>query len=181
MIFLAISLFSWSASAKESIAQTLIKNEKGEEVELRTLKADNEILVLLFVSSNCPVTTVYWDRIKGSWYNFREKEVRMVIVGGNSDDSLEAIRTKLKEKDLEIPLFWNQKFSLAKSLGIQFTPTAVVLGRDWKILYRGRLDDSWRVESRIKNRYLDSAILAALDNKHSKDRNSETFMGSRMR
>lgn len=139
------------------------------------------MLVLIFASSKCPVTTLYWNRIKGTWYNFREKGVRMVVIGGSSDDSLEAIKTKLKEKDLEIPLFWNEKFSLAKSLGINFTPTAVVLGKDWKILYRGRLDDSWRVESRIKERYLDSAITAALANKHSKDHNSETFMGSRIR
>jgi peroxiredoxin len=180
MIFLSSSLLSLAAPSKE-IAQTLVKNEKGEDVELRSLKGENEILVLVFVSSHCPVTTLYWNRIKGTWYNFREKEVRMVIVGGNSDDSLESIRTKLKERDLEIPLCWNEKFSLAKSLGINFTPTAVVFGRDWKVLYRGRLDDSWRVESRIKARYLDSAITAALDNKFSKDRNSEAFMGSRMR
>jgi len=170
-----------AAKPSRNLPDTTLLNDEGKEVKLSSLKDDDEILVLIFVASTCPVTSGYWERIKGIWYNYRDRDVRLVLVGGNSDDSAAKIRTEIEREDLELPIVWDDQHALAGKLGAEYTPEAVVLGREWGIMYRGRIDDSWRDESRVRERHLDKAVTAALDGKKSPDRIDERFMGSHMR
>src|SRR3989338_2561079 len=81
-----------------------VKNEDKKWVSLSFLKKESEVLALVFVSSSCPATSLYWDRVKGIWYNYRNQNVRMFAVGGNSDDSFEELRSSLNRRDLELPI-----------------------------------------------------------------------------
>jgi peroxiredoxin len=180
ILLLAIVLISTAAKPVKVDLNLDLTTEK-DPVKLASLKNDKEVLVLVFVSSSCPVTTLYWDRLKGLWYNYREKDIKFVFVGSNSDDSISQLRGVLKDRGLELPLVWDPNHRLAQSLGLEFTPTAAVFGRNWEALYVGRIDDSWRHESRVKQRYLDDAINAALENRKSPSQAENLFMGSRMR
>ncbi len=166
---------------KRSVADAPVLNEKGKSIRLFALKKESEILVLVFVASTCPVTHLYWDRIKGVWYNYRDRNVAMTLVGGNSDDSADKIRKTLEERDLELSLVWDEKHALARALGVEFTPEVVVIGKNWEVFYRGRMDDSWREEGRVKQRYFDAAVTAALSGKKTADQTDAVFMGSRLR
>ena len=158
-----------------------LKGEKEKAITIGSLKKEDEILVLVFVSSACPITSLYWDRMKGTWYNYRDKDVATVFVGGNSDDSYKKLREILDKHDLELPLVWDENHSIAKACQIEHTPLVVVIGKNGDVFYRGRIDDSWRDETQIKNRYLDTAMAAALGGKKTPDCVNDLFMGSRMR
>jgi len=166
---------------RRSVADASVLNEKGKSIRLSALKKEGEILVLVFVASTCPVTHLYWDRIKGVWYNYRDRNVAMTLVGGNSDDSADKIRETLEERDLELSLVWDEKHALARALGVEFTPEVVVIGKNWEVLYRGRMDDSWRMEGRARQRYLDAAVTAALLGQKTSNHVDDGFMGSRLR
>jgi len=178
---LFVSMLSLSAASSATLPEMMLAGDKQEPIAISSLKGDSEVLVLVFAASTCPITTLYWQRIKGAWYNYRDQGTRMVIVGGNSDDQPDAIRAKLKDLDLDLPVLWDNKHLVAKKLGLEHTPTVVVIGRDWQICYRGRIDDFWRDESRVKRRYLDEAISEALAGRKVTDHADAAFMGSFMR
>lgn len=180
-ILLAL-LVATTAFAEHRLADLRVSNPKHQSVRLSQLRKDRRVMVLVFVASTCPVTQLYWERIKGTWYNFRDREVSLVLVGGNSDDAIEIFQKLLDERELEdLPVVWDEKHALARHLGVEFTPTAVVLGRDWEVLYRGRIDDAWRDESRVTKRHLTDAINEALTGRKSSDHVEDGFMGSRLR
>ncbi len=181
MLLLTGSFLLGATAPLKTLPDMMLKNADGKTVKLTSLKNNKEILVLVFVASSCPVTSLYWERIKGAWYNYRQHKVKMVLVGGNSDDTAAQIRAILEQKDLELPVIWDENHALAKKLGVEFTPEVGVLGRNWEILYRGRIDDSWRDENRVKERHLNTAITAALEGKKTSDRIDEPFMGSHLR
>lgn len=158
-----------------------VKTENGMAVSLASLRKNQDILVLVFVSSKCPVTSLYLERIKGIWYNYRNRGVTLYAVGGNFDDSITQVRTTMKSEGLDLPIVWDESHVAAKTFGIEFTPEALVFGKNNEVLYRGKIDDFWRDENQIKNRYLDTAITAALEGKKTIDHIDDPFMGSKLR
>ena len=181
-IFLLANIFGAEMSASpKSFENLAVKNEKGEVVPLTSLRKDQEVLVLVFAASTCPVTSLYWERIKGIWYNYRDRKVAIYIIGGNSDDSPVLFRSSLKDQNLELPLLWDEGHMLAKTFGIEFTPEVVLLGKNGEIFYSGRIDDSWRDETHIQQHYLDHAITIALEGKKTDDHLEDLFTGSHLR
>ncbi len=178
ILTLLLPLYPASAAPLSALQ---VLDDKNETIPLSQLKGESEVLVLVFVASTCPVTTLYWERLKGIWYNHREHDVRMILIGGNADDQPKFIHTKLNELDLDLPLYWDSRHGLAKSLQLHHTPLVAVIDRNWEVCYRGRIDDFWRDETRVTRRYLDDAITAARENRKSPDQMDALFLGSAIR
>jgi peroxiredoxin len=160
-----------------------LRGEKGEPVRLSALGGRDRPCALVFVASTCPASALAWDRVKGAWYNHRDSGLRMALVGGNSDDSPEALRATLNEdpSGLDLPILWDAGHELASALGVDSTPTAVVLSPSGAVLYRGPIDDCWRDGARAQHRWLDDALRAALQGRASPLSQRSPFPGSRMR
>lgn len=107
----------------------------------------------------------------------------MALVGGNSDDSPEALRAALNEDaaGLDLPILWDPKHDLAAAFGVDSTPTAVVLSPTGAVLYRGPLDDNWRDGARVTRHFLDDALRAAFEGRAVPARAPPPFAGSKMR
>lgn len=182
LIFLmSMVMISHGVESSIDLPDLPVLKEEGKADALGTMKKEDEILVLVFAATTCPVCSVYWKRIKGCWYNYRDKKVRMIVIGGNTDDKYEELRKTLEKTELELPVVWDAKHLVASKLGLDFTPSVAVISRDWKPLYIGRIDDCWRDEDRVKNRYLEDAIGRALEDKKSSAHVNENFCGSKMR
>jgi peroxiredoxin len=176
-------LWVWTLSAANlpKFLEIELKNEKAEPTALQQIKKEDQILVVCFVASSCPITHLYWGRIKGTWYNYREQGISFILVGGNSDDDMAQLKQVVKEKKIDLPLLWDPGHVLANAFGVKHTPEVVVLGFKDEIVYRGKIDDSWRDEQRVKKRFLDDALNAALEGKTISKPTDERFVGSRMR
>ncbi len=185
-IFLGVAVAGLLAALRSPAASPLeirLRDEKGEPVRLAAFAGRDKPCVLVFVASTCPVSALAWERLKGIWYNHRDSGVRMALVGGNSDDSPEALRAALNEDPagLDLPILWDPKHDLAAALGVDSTPIAVVLSPSGAALYRGPLDDNWREGARATRHLLDDALRAALKGRASPLRDKPLFPGSRMR
>lgn len=150
-------------------------------MRLATLVKEHPAVALVFVASGCPVSQQYWERIKGVWYNHRDSKLLLLLVGGNSDDSLARLQKVAEEAGLDVPVYWDDGHAVARSFGMDFTPCAVVLGAKGTPLYRGRLDDSWRDPSKVSHPFLEDAVKAALQDIPSEDQRDGPFVGCRMR
>lgn len=181
MLLLSSLLNVVAGEAPTFQADMPVLDEQGQPAPIGSVRKEDQTLVLITLASTCPVTSLYYQRIKGLWYNYRDKNVAFCAVGGNADDSYAVLKKQMREQEIEFSLAWDALHLLTKSLDLRYTPEAVVIGKNGEILYRGKIDDSWRDESLVKNRYLDAAITAALEGKKSKDHVDEAFMGSHMR
>ena len=74
------------------------------------------------------------------------------------DDSLENMKKVAKEKGINFPYLFDGSQETAKAYGAVCTPDIYVYGAGRKLLYRGRIDDSWEREDKVTQRNLKAAI-----------------------
>src|ERR1051326_6101274 len=98
-------------------------------------------VVLLFLSTECPISNRYAPAINRLFDNYSGKNVAFYIV--QSDPSLKAAdaRTHASEFGFKMPVLMDPTQSLATKTGVEVTPTAVVMSSVGQVLYIGRIDD----------------------------------------
>ena len=98
-----------------------------------------------------------------------KNRVMFLAINSNLHDSTESIQTNLKELGVELPLVKDDTQLVAKSLGLDRTGEVILIStRDWRIVYRGPVDDRVYYETQkdvADNRYLKDAIEAVVARK----------------
>jgi peroxiredoxin len=129
---------------------------------------DKDVLVVCFTCNTCPYAVDYEDRLIGLAKGFAGEGNRCALVAINAnkvkDDLLPAMQERAKAKGFNFPYLHDETQQVARSYGATFTPEFVVLNKDRKVVYLGRMDDSPDGKN-IAQRYLDDAISAALAGK----------------
>jgi thiol-disulfide isomerase/thioredoxin len=101
-------------------------------------------IVLVFVNTNCPVAQKYFPTLQAMEKEYRDKDVQFVAVNA-AEDTIIAMATHAVKYDIEFPFVKDFDGVCAKALGVTRTPEAVVLDAERKIVYRGRIDDQFRL------------------------------------
>lgn len=102
-------------------------------------------VVLVFVNTTCPLAQKYLPTLAALEKEYRAKDVQFVGVNAADDDSLIATATHAVKYEIEFPFVKDFGGTCAKALGAARTPQAVVLDADRRIVYRGRIDDQYRL------------------------------------
>ncbi len=100
-----------------------------------------EVLVFLFLRTDCPVANSYAPEIKRLWGRFKEKGVGFFIVYSDSDETPEMIRKHLGEYGYPMGALSDPKRTFAARSKVTVTPEAAIYRRDGTLLYHGRIDD----------------------------------------
>lgn len=121
-------------------------------------------LCIVVTCNHCPVAIAYQDRLMAL---AEEVAGRCVIVAVNPNDatthpgdSFDAMKVRAKEKGFSFPYLRDESQALARALGAQCTPDPFLFGRDRKLAYVGRIDDSHRDPGKVSRRDLLRAIEA---------------------
>src|SRR5262245_6808466 len=125
-------------------------------------------VVLVFVNTSCPVAQKYFPTLQAMEKEYRDKDVQFVAVNPAEEDTIIAMATQAVKYEVEFPFVKDFGGTSAKSLGITRTPEAVVLDSERRIVYRGRIDDQFRLGGVRKEptaRELKDAIDAVLAGK----------------
>lgn len=97
--------------------------------------------VLIFVSTDCPVSNRYAPEIKRLYDEFTPQGVRFRLVYPNPLDGEAAIRKHLQEYGYPQIAERDQDHALVKKAGATITPEAAVFDARERLVYRGRIDD----------------------------------------
>ena len=102
-----------------------------------------EAVVLVFTCNHCPVAKAYEQRFNAFVKDYKQKPVRFlaVSVSKQPEDTLEATKEYVKEKDLAFTYAYDESQKSGKAYGVASTPQCFVLGPDRKIRYMGGFDD----------------------------------------
>lgn len=124
-----------------AIGDFKLPDAEGKEHTLASLKGKNGA-VLIFISTRCPVSNGYNDRMEKLAIDYAARGVNVVGINANATETAGDIKAHASEKGLKFTILRDAGNKIADLLGAQVTPEAFFVGADSKLLYRGRIDDS---------------------------------------
>jgi thiol-disulfide isomerase/thioredoxin len=99
--------------------------------------------VLIFVLQDCPICNAYAPQIERLAQRYRPKGFEFYLVHVDSTLSDADAQKHAKDYDYHIPVLIDRHHDLVKALQIAVAPTAVVVGADGNVEYKGRIDDQY--------------------------------------
>jgi hypothetical protein len=118
---------------------------------------DAQTTAFVFLGTRCPATHAYLQRQIALEKTYGEKGVRFIFVYPNRDDTPDVKRSFHREKGYRGPYIDDQGARIAKLFGATRTSEIVVVSKDRRIVFRGPIDDSRRVEQ-VRERFLANAL-----------------------
>lgn len=141
-------------------------------------KAD--ILVVIFTCNHCPTAQAYEARLKKMVNDYEKMSVAFVAISPNSPDGLrldelgysdvgdsfEDMKIRAKDQQFNFPyLYDGETEETSKAYGPVATPHVFVFGKDRKLRYQGRIDDTENQSKKPANTDLINAVDALLAGK----------------
>ncbi len=137
----------------------------GQSYSLNSFNA-MPVLVVIFSCNHCPYVQAYEDRMVMIQRDYSSKGVQLVAINSNDDksypeDSYPQMVKRAKEKKFNFPYLRDADQTVVDAFGAVCTPHVFVFGKERRLLYRGRIDDSkdpTRVTSQDLRNALDDII-----------------------
>ena len=128
---------------------------------------DAKVVVQIFTCNKCPVAIAYEDRLVEIARDYKDKGVKLVAINCNNADAdkLPKMKERATAKGFTFDYLYDPGQKSGKAFGAKVTPEVFVLDANRKIVYMGKIDDSWESPSDVKKAYLRDAIEAALAGK----------------
>ena len=169
VLILAFSLAAVAGEIKElktgdDAPQFALKNHDGRDVSLGAMLKQNKFAVIMFISTECPVSNAYNGRMEKLFESYSMKGVAFAGINANKAELVADIASHAKDKGFKFPVLKDEKNIIADAYGAQSTPEVYVVNQKGKILYHGRIDDSRKPE-KIQSNDLTNALDALLAGK----------------
>jgi peroxiredoxin len=132
--------------------------------------ATKPVLVVMFICNHCPYVKAVEDRLIRLAREFEARGVQLVGVCANDaenypDDAFDALAARWRARGYGFPYLHDEAQDVARAFGAVCTPDIFVFDEDRRLAYRGRIDDSWKDESRVTRRELAEAVEALIAGK----------------
>lgn len=117
---------------------------------LKDLSHKNDVVhkkafVLVFTNTTCPLVQKYLPRLNELDREYREKGVQIVAVNVGLDDTIMEMATQMVLHGCEFPFVKDMDGNCIRACGVERTPEAVLIDSDYRLRYRGRIDDQYRL------------------------------------
>jgi len=121
--------------------------------------------VIVFICNHCPYVQAVIDRLVADARSLQAEGVGFAAICSNDadaypEDSFAAMRRFAEAHAFPFPYLHDQDQSAARAYGAVCTPDIFVYDRARKLAYRGRIDDSWKDESKVTRHELAEALEA---------------------
>jgi peroxiredoxin len=173
LMLLIISTSSFADNKKESLKpgevapNFKLKNVDNSTISLSDLK-DNRGAIVIFTCNHCPYSIAYEDRIIELENKYGKKGFPVIAINSNDksivpDDSFEKMQERAKDKSFPFPYLHDETQGTAKAYGAARTPHVFLLTKEkegnYKIAYVGAIDDNSEDASKVKERFVENAIV----------------------
>ena len=143
-----LALVVSAASLTHADEPTKIENFTLQDVDGATHAltdyAKYKAVVLMFISTQCPVSNGYNTRMAALHNDYKDRGVAFLGINSNKSESVDAIRTHAKEHGFAFTILKDTDNKIADRLQASVTPEIYVLNSQLDLLYHGRIDDNSR-------------------------------------
>jgi cytochrome oxidase Cu insertion factor (SCO1/SenC/PrrC family) len=114
----------------------------GKPFDLKT-SSKGRVHVALFTRTDCPVSNQCAPEVRELYEKLHSKGVDVYLIYVDPNEKPEAIRKHLKEYEYPCAGLRDPDHTLVAQTGATVTPEAVVFDSDWRIAYRGRINNEY--------------------------------------
>jgi peroxiredoxin len=118
-----------------------LKDYNGKVHSLKDYKKSKAI-VLIFVSTQCPVSNAYNERMAELQKKYSNKSVTFLGINSNKEEKVSDIKSHAEKNKFGFPVLKDENNKIADKIEASVTPEVYILNPDLEILYHGRIDDS---------------------------------------
>jgi cytochrome oxidase Cu insertion factor (SCO1/SenC/PrrC family) len=154
---LATSAWAEGLTVNSNVPDFQLLDVNGQQVSYNSLAG--ETTVITFISTACPVSNAYNERMKALYADYKGQGVRFVFVNSNRDEDTANVKAHAAQHGFEFAVFKDANNAAADLFGATVTPESYVI-RDGRIVYHGRIDDAQT--GTIKDPSLQNALDAVL-------------------
>jgi peroxiredoxin len=141
-----------------------LKNYDGKAYDLATLQKEHKYTVVMFISTECPVSNAYNERMEKLHEVYAKKGIAVIGINANKAEDIKAIAAHSKEHGFKFPVLKDEKNTIADLYGAEVTPETFVINSQGKLMYHGRIDDSRKID-KVQSHDLTDALDALLSGK----------------
>lgn len=149
-----------------------LQDPDGKPVPFAEIKG--AITVVTFISTICPISNIYTDRMNAIYKEYSSKGVKFIFVNANSNEPASEVRQHAKDVGFEFPVYKDPRNVAADRLGATVTPESFVIDSGGDIRYHGQIDDN-RNAARVRIPSLRLALDAVLGGKPVELRETKAF------
>lgn len=160
-------------SFDQKIAPLQVQNTAGKPVTIGQWNK-SKATVLMFVSTNCPVSNAYNTRMAGLQTNFAPQGVRFIGINSNKAESGSDVAAHAKQNGFGFAVYKDPQNKVADRFEAKVTPEVYVVGPKGNLLYKGRIDNSQN-ESEVNDRSLQTALKTILAGKTVTEKETRAF------
>lgn len=150
-----------------------LKDYNGKLHSLSDYK-NSKAIVLIFVSTQCPVSNAYNERMAKLYSQYKDKNVKIIGINSNKAETAEEIKKHAAEKDLQFAILKDENNIVADKFAASSTPEAYVLNGNLEVVYHGRIDDNRKAED-VQTSDLNLAIDEILAGKEVSNPKTKAF------
>jgi len=151
-----------------------LKDVSGKEISLSDLKLEEGICVI-FSANTCPFVVGSegsngWEgRYEDIALTCKKYKIGMTLVNSNAakrggEDSFEAMKKRAIEKNYQSTYLLDLESKMANAFGAKTTPHVFLFDSDFKLIYKGAIDDNMKNAEMISESFLLDAIDSLIDN-----------------
>ncbi len=119
---------------------------------------------LIFVSTRCPVSNMYNERMQKLAADYRAKGVALIGINSNKEETAADIAAHAKEKGLTFTILKDAGNRVADQLGAGRTPEVFLLDASGKLVYHGAVDNAQN-PAMVNTHHLRNALDAVISGK----------------
>lgn len=174
LLFVLISFLSgYSQSDKIKFEDFTLQDYDGKNYSLSDFK-NSKAIVIIFVSTQCPVSNDYNSRMEKLYKEYSQKEIAFLGINSNKEEQVEEIKEHAKKNNLSFIILKDYGNKIADKFKASYTPEVFVLSPEFELLYHGRIDDSRKIKN-VKSEDLRNALDEILAGKEVTVKKTKAF------
>lgn len=149
-----------SPAINSTIADFTLPDANGKQHSLASLRGAKGT-ILIFISTQCPVSNAYNERMEKLAQDYQSKGVNVVGINSNKAETPDVIRAHAAEKNLTFPILKDAGSKIADRFAAERTPEVYFLDANNRLVYHGRIDNAQNPQM-VQSNDLRDAIDAVL-------------------
>jgi peroxiredoxin len=136
--------------------------------------SDSKAVAVIWVSTRCPVSNAYNQRMEALNKEFKNKGVAFLGINSNKAESVEEIKAHADKNGFTFPVLKDDNNLVADRYEATVTPEVFLFNSKHELLYHGRIDDSAR-ENQVSSRDFYNAMNQVLAGKEVTEKKTKAF------
>jgi peroxiredoxin len=133
----------------------------GKRTALTTLQAGKKATVLIFVSTQCPVSNAYNERMAQLAAQYGPRGVAFAAINANAPEPAAEVAEHARTHRFAFPVLKDADGEIARRFGARVTPEVYVTDGKGVLVYHGAIDDAENA-GQVKTRHLAATLDALL-------------------